>query len=303
MRRVLVFAAFLPTALFLANACGDDAPDEPPIQDLCGWVGDPENCYRAFAADVGIRCGSFGEGTAPRGSFKTRDALDVCILSVQNGAEYEGGQVIFEPPLDLTTLPPETQGFTFIKNDGTTCGTARFVNKYDFGIEITPDPVPEGGTNEDLVDGGEFDMTGVEGRDVLDVACPSGSEYFFARPQITKCRQYEEILPHAEMDINPGAVGLPGVVRFRVFYPPIEGALEDAAPYQVEYFECIIPPPPDPCEDGAQNGTETDIDCGGPDCATKCLEDQKCQSAQDCTDGFECSLVEGLKRCRPAPAE
>ena len=43
MRRLLVLAAFLPATLLLANACGDDAPDEPPIQDLCGWVGDPEN--------------------------------------------------------------------------------------------------------------------------------------------------------------------------------------------------------------------------------------------------------------------
>lgn len=298
MRRVFVFAAFLPTALFLANACGDDAPDEPPIQDLCGWVGDPENCYRAFAEDVGIRCGAFGAGSAPRGGFKTRDALDVCILSVQNGAEYEGGQVVFEPALDLAALPPATQSFKFIKNDGTTCGTARFVEKYDFAVNITPDPVPEEGTNQDLVEGGEYDQTGLEGRDVMDVTCPSGSEYYFDRLQVTKCRQYEEILPHAEMDINPGSVGLPGVVRFRVFYPPIEGALEDAAPYQVEYFECIIPPPPDPCEDAVQNGTETDVDCGGPDCPRKCDDDQKCQSDQDCRDGLTCRLIEGLKKCK-----
>jgi hypothetical protein len=298
MRRLLVLAAFVPTTLLLANACGDDAPDEPPIQDLCGWVGDPANCYRTFAEDVGIRCGAFGRGTAARGSFKTRDALDTCILNVQNGAEYEGGQVVFEPALDLAALPPETQSFTFIKNDGTTCGTARFASKYDFSIAITGDPVPEGGTSEDLVEGGSYDQTGLEGRDVLDVTCPSGSEYYFDRLQITKCRQYEEILPHAEMDINPGAVGIPGVVRFRVFYPPVEGELADAAPYEVEYFECIIPPPPDPCEDGAQNGTETDVDCGGPDCGRKCDDDQKCTSDQDCRDGLTCRLVEGLKKCK-----
>jgi hypothetical protein len=297
MRRLLVLAAFVPATLLLANACGDDAPEEPPLQDLCGWVGDPNNCYRAFAEDVGFRCGAFGEGSAPRGSFKIREQLDTCILTVKNGAEYEGGQVIFEPPLDLTALPPAEQAFTFIKNDGTTCGTARFASKYDFGITITPDPVPEGGTNQDLVQGGTFSQTGLEGREVLDVACPGG-EYYFDRLQVTKCRQYEEILPHAEMDINPGAVGVPGVVRFRIYYPPIEGELAGAKPYQVEYFECIIPPPPDPCEDGIQNGTEADVDCGGPDCPNKCDDGQKCGSDQDCRSGLTCTLVEGLKKCK-----
>jgi hypothetical protein len=120
MRRVLAFGTLLAsTTLILAHGCGDDAEEEPPIEDLCGWLADPENCYRQMGIDVGIRCGALGPGTAPQGTFKIRDALDVCILSVQNGAEYQGGQVRFDPPIDLAKLPPEIQQFTLVKNDGT----------------------------------------------------------------------------------------------------------------------------------------------------------------------------------------
>jgi hypothetical protein len=35
------------------------------------------------------------------------------------------------------------------------------------------------------------------------------------------------------------------------------------------------------CTDGAKDGAETDIDCGGPNC-NKCFEDQACSVASDC---------------------
>jgi hypothetical protein len=301
MRRLLVLAGLLlPSTLILAHGCGDDTGgSDPEIENFCGWLGDPENCYRTFAEDVGITCGAFGRGTAPRGTFKTREELATCILSVQNGAEYEGGQVLFEPPLDLAALPPELQTFKFIKNDGTTCGEARFVSAFDFGITITGEVIPDSGAVDPaLIEGGAYNQEVVIESERMNVSCPGGSTYFFERLQVTKCRQYEAIVPRAEMDINPGSIGVPGVVRFRVFYPPIEGALEDAQPYEVEYFECIIPPPPDPCEDGEQNGNETDVDCGGPDCPVGCGDEQKCASDQDCRDGLTCRLVEGLKKCK-----
>lgn len=312
MRRVLALATFLvPSTLVLAHGCGDGETDEPEIEDLCGWLADPENCYREFGIDVGVRCGAFGRGQAPQGSFKTRQELDVCILQTQNGAEYQGGQVIFEPPLDLTAFnappvdgvfaPPQAISFQLIKNDGTQCGFARFKDKYDFSIVINGDPVPDGGTNEDLVEGGAYEQTGLEGRDVLDVTCPKEEKHYFDRLQVTKCTSYEDILPHAEMDFNPGSVGINGVVRLRVFYPPVEGELDGASPYEVEYFECIIPAAPEPCEDQAQNGNETDIDCGGPDCPRKCDDDQKCQSDSDCRETLSCQLIQGLKKCKEIP--
>lgn len=38
------------------------------------------------------------------------------------------------------------------------------------------------------------------------------------------------------------------------------------------------------CDDGVQNGTETDVDCGGGTCR-RCALDQRCQVANDCASG------------------
>ncbi|MEM7675073.1 MAG: hypothetical protein AAF449_03620 [Myxococcota bacterium] len=43
------------------------------------------------------------------------------------------------------------------------------------------------------------------------------------------------------------------------------------------------------CEDGALNGLETDVDCGGPECFTRCGPEQGCAMTADC----EQSLCEG----------
>ncbi len=43
------------------------------------------------------------------------------------------------------------------------------------------------------------------------------------------------------------------------------------------------PPPPAPtCSDTHQNGAETDVDCGGPDCP-RCVASQRCATDQDCS--------------------
>lgn len=46
--------------------------------------------------------------------------------------------------------------------------------------------------------------------------------------------------------------------------------------------QCVEPPR---CDDGIQNGHETDVDCGGPDCAT-CENDKMCQVDSDCQSDF-----------------
>jgi len=301
MRRFVVLATlFLPASIVLAYGCGGGA-EEPPVEDFCGWLADPANCYREFAQDVDIRCGALGRGQAPQGSFAIREELAICVLQTQNGAEYEGGQIIFDPPLDLAAvtdpIEPLVQSFKILKNDGTTCATARFTDRFDFGITITGDPMPDGGVNEDLVAGGVFNQAGQEGRDTLNVTCPA-QKHYFDRLQVTKCRDYEAIVPQAELDFNPGSVGINGVVRLRIFYPPPEGELKNAVPYEVEYFECIIPAPPGPCEDEEQNGNETDIDCGGPNCPNKCDDGQKCASDSDCRESLTCKLIEGFKKCK-----
>jgi hypothetical protein len=47
---------------------------------------------------------------------------------------------------------------------------------------------------------------------------------------------------------------------------------------------------PATCTDGKQNGTETDIDCGGLTCP-KCNPGQKCAAVGDCAQGLSCSTI------------
>jgi hypothetical protein len=49
------------------------------------------------------------------------------------------------------------------------------------------------------------------------------------------------------------------------------------------------------CNDGVQNGTETDVDCGGS-CGTKCAANQGCNADADCSGGA-CNMV--TKKCAP----
>lgn len=61
------------------------------------------------------------------------------------------------------------------------------------------------------------------------------------------------------------------------------------------------PPPPDPtCSDGVKNGSESDVDCGGPTCA-RCALGQRCSSAADCStsrcDNNVCKVCVGAITC------
>ena len=44
----------------------------------------------------------------------------------------------------------------------------------------------------------------------------------------------------------------------------------------------------DLCTDGAKDGSETDVDCGGK-CAAKCGSQKGCKSSSDCTSGWPCT--------------
>lgn len=58
---------------------------------------------------------------------------------------------------------------------------------------------------------------------------------------------------------------------------------------------CVAPP--DPCKDGVKNGSETDVDCGGPTCG-KCALLKSCVAATDCLSGAcannQCATVLGI---------
>ena len=287
------------TLLFGPLAVEGCGSDEPPIENLCGWLGNPDNCYRAFYEDVGSQCGRADLGSAPQGGFLARDKLDVCILN-------EGGQVLFDPPLDLAAFPLASASFKMVAVDGSPCGKASFGGTNTFSVSIEPYP-PDGGaasgagggstSGGEPIAGGTFSSDSPAGRQVFDTSCPSGDAHHFDLLQTSECEQYAALVPRAELESNAGGIDLPGYVIFRVFHPPTTGALEDAQPQVVEYFDCRFPGAPKPCEDGARNGSETDIDCGGALC-TPCQEGQGCIQSSDCATG-NCGLEMGLKKCLP----
>ncbi|MBL8742715.1 MAG: hypothetical protein JNK04_16520, partial [Myxococcales bacterium] len=213
--------AILPLPAALAYGCG--TPTE--YDDLCGWLRDPNNCYRDYFIDVGVTCGAVGQTKI--GQFAARDKLDLCILE-------EGGQVIFEPPIDLAAPPPdniEPITIKMINPDTTLCGVVTFRAKYDFSVDIEGDPLPEDAGDaalpEEFLVGGKFEMIGGKDTDTLAVTCADASAFNFDRLQITRCTEYEAILPHAEVDFSAGGIDQTGVIRINVFYPPQEGPLED----------------------------------------------------------------------------
>lgn len=322
IRSALLGAALIPIPSLVAYGC--DSPTQ--FDDLCGWTRDSENCYREFFVDVGARCGVAGQ-TRP-GEFAGRDKLDSCFL-------VEGGIIEFEPPLSLLgpgqttdefTGVTEPQKMTFINSDQTECGFVEFRAKYDFTVSINGEALPDAGVDandlpESFVVGGTFDIRG--SRSDIGATAPSNSEsygvtcpsdvdptaqtqgaptFLFNRLQITNCRQFEPILPHAEIDFNPGGIGQTGVVRLNVFYPPeltfdeageIEGT---PSPQAVNYFECFIPAAPPTCENGIKDGSETDQDCGGGFCSQRCGDGQLCINDADCISGT-CAIDMGIKKC------
>ncbi len=272
-------------------AYGCDSPTQ--YDDLCGFLKDPNNCYATFFEDIQARCGS--AAGPPIGAFPGRDKLDTCFLQA-------GGQVFVDPPLDLakplTDDLSEPIRFTLVNPDTTQCAIVEFGAKYDFTIEVISDPLPDAGPiDEDLVIGGKFSMLGGKLTDTLDVTCPDGFvQHKFDRLQVTTCPEYEAMLPHAEVDYNPGGVDQVGVLRLRIYYPPLEGALENGTPQPIHYFECSIPAAPPLCANGEKDGLETDVDCGGSFCTSRCRANQGCIVNGDC-ESDNCGLIDGIRQC------
>lgn len=293
-RRLTIRAGFLGAALLSPTVLTYGCPSPTQYDDLCGWMRDPENCYREYFIDIGTSCGAT-PNTRP-GAFAARDKMGECFL---NG----GGIILFEPPIDFANPPPnnvEPLKFKLINPDQTTCGEIEFRAKYDFRVTITGDTLPADAGVEELpesfIRGGTFDMRGGKTSDTLEVDCPGGETFTFDRLQVATCTEYEPILPHAEIDFNPGGIDTLGVIRLNVFYPPTEGALENAQPIPINYFECFIPPAPGPCENNVKDGAETDVDCGGGFCERRCEDGQLCSVDDDCASG-DCIIDMGLKKC------
>lgn len=309
LRLALALSAFPVALASYLVGCSSDLP----IEDLCGWIGNENNCYREFAENVGSTCGRPGQGSAPLGYFLARDKLDVCILA-------EGGQVIFDPPLDVAQFPVDKASFAFLDDQGYVCGAAAIAPDGAMAISIaSKPPVPDGGTCESAdggaggsggsaggppgseLCGGDFSIKPVTERELVDARCPGGEPHHFNRLQLSKCPEYDQLFPRAEFESNPGSIGIDGFVKFRILYPPPAGALKDANPDVVEYFNCVIPGGSPTCANGFQDENEADVDCGAI-CPTKCGVAKKCHVPIDCVT-LTCELDEmtGFRVCQKNP--
>jgi hypothetical protein len=303
VRHALALGALVAPPAFAAliQACGS----EPLPQDICSWLQDGNNCYARFADDVGLQCG-YAPPPEPSdpvasstGTFSVRDMLDICLPTA-------GGQVIFDPPLDLTLFPLTAIAGKILDAKAVECGSFAVTNEVSFAVTINPVDKDDAGASaplDDDITGGTFVADTPVDRKVQTVTCPGGVEtHPFNLEVLQKCEAVRGFLPQVQLDSSPGSpptntgdAGVPGFVRLRVFYPPDDPTAANAAPRVVEYFNCSIPAPPHPCQDMLLNGLETDIDCGG-NCPAKCGEMQNCNVDADCQSG-NCGLVEGFKKC------
>lgn len=296
-----------PAVLSTAHGCSS----EKPPQDLCRFLGDANNCYSRFGADVETQCGYDAQLesdplASATGSFSESDrkALATCVKDTAFG----GGFITFDPPVDTSTFPLTSVGFTVFDNKGVVCGNASVSGPTAFSITIAPVSAADAGASaplDDDITGGTFTISVPEGRNQLAVSCPGGLESFtFNTLVLQGCEQLRPFVPTAILDSNPGvppasegAQGIPGFVRLRLQYPPADPNVTTSVPRVVEYFNCAIQAPPHPCSDGVRNGDETDQDCGGS-CATKCGEGQNCDTGVDCASGA-CAQVGGVDQCVP----
>jgi hypothetical protein len=225
-RLILLAVAALPVALTaVAHGCSS----EPPFESVCDWMNDPNNCYREFHQDllavssptnpdnpngdcrtydpsgpvsqIPTEASEAAPGT-PNGTFAMRAMLDTCTLN-------EGGQVKFNPAIDLTMYPPPllappiTYAISLVNPDGNECGNLTYTSPHGFSITI--DPPPDAGSTAmgdasvgdgavvALSDAGVFDDPDGEspvtngtytqviapGRDAFDVTCPTGESHHF----------------------------------------------------------------------------------------------------------------------------
>ncbi|WP_437972927.1 hypothetical protein WMF11_28245 [Sorangium sp. So ce295] len=213
MRRyVLLTAAVAPILAVTAAVSVPGCAEE--FDDVCAFLEDSSNCYADFHADVLNRCGAPGAGNGPSGQFASRETLDICFLR-------EGGQVVFDPPLDIAAFPPKSIAFKRLDAQAQECGAFTYSGEFSYSVTINPcvqtgngtgaggdggggggadgiggaATIPQcenasaggggaagGGGNEAAdVDGGAVTVITPEGRATLDLSCSEGTQYHFNR--------------------------------------------------------------------------------------------------------------------------
>ncbi len=290
--RLLFLLATLGLALVPAAFAGCNTDEE--LDNLCLFLKDEQSCYQSFLTDIGEQCtmGTFV------GTFDSYDSLGKCTVTDANVPTNIATQVDFDPPIELTKLP-YTGGMAKLTINGTQCGIIEFGadEKVAVALDVYPqltDPAATCETSGTQFCGSSFSNTPIlpetpEQSDMLmSTTCPDGTSFKFDRRQIEQqCADQNGLVPKAKLLIVPNGVDKEGSVQLTIQYTPEK---------TLAYVNCKILAQLPPCANGVKDGVETDIDCGGQQCTTKCEKDQACINGTDCSSGT-CSVVLGLKKC------
>lgn len=239
-RSLLAVCAFPLAATAAVYGCSG----EPAPEDLCAWLQNPDsvNCVAAFHEDIKDRCGAFDLATVT-GTFNTRAALDMCVLTTK------GGAVVFDPPIDVAQFPPLVPTTMKITNaDGSACGEITYLSKFSWSLKIAAplSGAGGGGTGSTSSTGGSSsESTYTHGtisvsnprEQTIQVSCPApnlvptgkvataethlfNTNQVLAATQDNGCPQYAEILPQAIFELDPGGVKRSGSLRLKIQFPP-----------------------------------------------------------------------------------
>jgi hypothetical protein len=173
--------------------------------------------------------------------------LDTCTLTA-------GGQVVFNPPLNLTPLgpfdPPIAYQITLSAADSNVCAIFGYTSPHGFSITINGPPDAGGGnggsstgttttvntiltdiSDQDAAWGpnrqpyGTYTEVNTPGRDNMDVTCPSGEFHHFNLNEIStdagRCPAFLDFVPTASLQIFAGGTDTQGGVSLAITYPPV----------------------------------------------------------------------------------
>lgn len=294
--RLLFLLAPLAVALVPTAFAGCNTDEE--LDNLCLFLKDEQSCYQSFLTDIGEQCTM----STFVGTFDSYDSLSKCTISADNIPTNIATQVDFDPPIELTKLP-YTGGSVKLTINGTQCGIVDFGAdaKVSVALDVYPqltDPEAKCETSGTQFCGSSYSNTPIPAETpeqsdmVISTKCPDGTTFKFDRVQIEQqCADQSGLIPKAKLVVVPNGVDKEGSVQLTIQYTPEK---------TLTYVNCKILAQLPPCANGVKDGIETDIDCGGKQCTTKCQKDQACISGTDCASGT-CAVDAGLKKCTEAP--
>jgi hypothetical protein len=136
--------------------------------------------------------------------------------------------------------------------------------------------VAAAGTPDDLAVGTPADMAMPAPGDDLAAAAPDLASAADLLPPAPSCS--DGLKDQDETDVDCGGT---------ICFPCKNGKAclvpADCASFTCTNNVCVAPSAP-VCTDGTQDGSETDVDCGGPDCSP-CAVGKRCQVNSDCSSG------------------